>query len=268
MKIVDCFTFYNEFDLLNYRLNILNPVVDYFILVEATHTFSGKVKSLMFDRIKRTFGAFEDKLIHIVVDDMPYIVPTIDISNGEQWANEKHQRNCIQRGLKKVNLESADIIILSDVDEIPDPETLAKIKRNEITIEFQCLELDLYYYNLNTRFSTKWYHTKILSYGKFLSLGISCDDIRLYHFHSFIPSIQRGGWHLSYFGSPEFIKNKIESFSHQENNTDNIKNNIENSIYNFKCFYSSDLSIEKIPIKDNSYLPSDYEKYLSRFIVL
>jgi beta-1,4-mannosyl-glycoprotein beta-1,4-N-acetylglucosaminyltransferase len=268
MKIVDCFTFYNELDLLNYRLNILNPVVDYFILVEATHTHSGKEKTLMFDTIKHTFDAFKDKLIHIVVDDVPHIIPSIDISKGEQWINEKHQRNSIQRGLKRLNLEPSDIIIISDVDEIPDPETLAMVKRNEIAIDFYCLEFDIYHYNLNTRFSTKWYHTKILSYGKFLSLGISCDDIRLYHFHNYMSALQRGGWHLSYFGTPDFIKNKIETFAHQECNTDVIKNNISNSISSFKCFYSSDYSVEKIPIKDNKYLPIKCETHLSKFIIL
>jgi hypothetical protein len=52
MKIIDCFTFYNELDLLNYRLNILNNVVDYFIIVESTHTHVGKEKNLIYEENK------------------------------------------------------------------------------------------------------------------------------------------------------------------------------------------------------------------------
>ena len=71
-KIIDCFTFYNEMDLLNYRLNILYNVVDYFIIVESTHTYVGKEKKLFYNDNKHLFEKFNDKIIHIIVDDFPF----------------------------------------------------------------------------------------------------------------------------------------------------------------------------------------------------
>ena len=123
LKIVDCFTFYNELELLEYRLNLLYNIVDYFILVEATLTHVGKPKELYYNKNKKLFEKWNDKIIHIIVDDFPFNEQTIDCLKNDQWKNEKFQRNCITRGLKKIN---TDFLILSDVDEIPDPTTLAK----------------------------------------------------------------------------------------------------------------------------------------------
>ena len=92
IKIIDCFIFYNELDLLEYRLNILNDVVDYFVIVESTHTFVGKEKVLFFNENKHLFEKFNEKIIHIIVDDFPYKYPNINIHNNEQWKNEKFQR--------------------------------------------------------------------------------------------------------------------------------------------------------------------------------
>jgi len=149
MKIVDCFTFYNEFDLLTYRLNILNPIVDYFILVEARQTHVGKDKELFFEKNKERYAEFKDKIIHIVVD-LPIKFSDIDMAKNEQWINEKFQRNCIKNGLDTLKLEKDDLILICDLDEIPDPETLSKIKSSEIHVELNSLEMQLHYYNLNT----------------------------------------------------------------------------------------------------------------------
>ena len=109
-KIVDCFTFYNELDMLTYRLNILNDVVDYFVLVEATHTHVGKEKPLFYQDNKHLFEKFNHKIIHIIVDDFPHKYPNIDISKDEQWINERFQRNCISRGIDKLELNNDDLL--------------------------------------------------------------------------------------------------------------------------------------------------------------
>ena len=128
-KIVDCFTFYNELELLKYRLTILNDCVDYFVLVEATHTHVGKIKPLFYQENKELFKEFNHKIIHIVVDDFSHKYPNINIENREQWNNEIFQRNCIKRGLDKLNLNDEDIFTVTDLDEIPDPKILTKIKK-------------------------------------------------------------------------------------------------------------------------------------------
>ena len=269
MKIIDCFIFYNEIDLLNYRLNVLNEVVDYFVLVESTRTHTGKEKPLTFSENKYLFEKFNDKIIHVIVDDFPYKYPNINITNGEkfdgeQWKNENFQRNAIDRGIKRINMSVNDVIIIADLDEIPDPNTLNKIKNNQIQVQVNSLEMDFYYYNLHSRLLHKWYHPKIINYKLYKELNLTCNDIRFARVHV----ISNGGWHLSYFGDNRCIKNKINNFTHQEfnNNTYTDLNHIENCITNCKDLYNRDIPIEKIKVEDNKYLPVDYEKYLSKFI--
>ena len=86
MKIYDCFIFRNELDLLEIRLTELYNQVDYFVVVESTHTFQGAPKELILQNNWSRFQQWHDKMIHIVVDDMPLL--------GDAWQNEHHQRNC------------------------------------------------------------------------------------------------------------------------------------------------------------------------------
>ena len=154
-------------------------------------------------------------------------------------------------------------IIISDVDEIPDPNTLDKIVKGDIIVDINILGMDLYYYNLNTRFTSTWTLCKIISYKKYTELNINCNDIRNYQ----CSTILNGGWHLSYFGDKYFIQNKIQNFSHQELNicefTDLAK--IEKRIQNKIDLYDRRYNIEFIKIEDNTYLPIDYSKYLNKY---
>jgi beta-1,4-mannosyl-glycoprotein beta-1,4-N-acetylglucosaminyltransferase len=270
MKIIDCFIFYNEMDLLTYRLNILNDVVDFFVIVEATRTFIGKEKPLFYNENKHLFEKFHDKIIHIIVDDFPYKYPSINIARGDQWENERFQRNQIKKGIEKLmssnaELSSTDILTITDLDEIPDPLTLLKIKNQEIKVEIHVLEMDLYHYNLNTIGKDKWLSARILTFKKYIELSLSCDNFRFYK----CPIIKDGGWHLSYFGDSNFIKNKIENFSHQEYN--NIQYNtvesLTNKINNFKNIFADNGSLRKILINENKNLPYKYDIFLQKYVV-
>jgi len=267
MQIIDCFTFYNELDLLTYRLNLLNNIVDYFIIVESTHTHTGKEKKLFFNENKYLFEKFTNKIIHIIVDDLPYKYHNVNIEYKDVWNNEHFQRSAISRGINYIeNLQETDLIIISDLDEIPDPHTLYKIKKNGPKIDIAILEMDFYYYNLNSRFKTKWTSAKIISYKKYNELNISCQDIRMMSC-SHCSHILNGGWHLSYFGDKYFIQNKIQNFAHQEFNIDQYTDidNIEKRMQNSKDLYDRGHDIEKIKIEDNAYLPIDYSKYLNKY---
>lgn len=70
-KIIDGFIFYNELDMLEFRLKEHWDVVDYFILVESTKTFAYNDKILYFDQNKSRYSNYLEKIIHIIVDDMP-----------------------------------------------------------------------------------------------------------------------------------------------------------------------------------------------------
>lgn len=268
MKIIDCFTFYNEIDLLNYRLHMLYDIVDFFIIVESTHTHSGKEKELFFSKNKELFKKFEDKIINIVVDDFPYKYPNIDVSKNQQWINEIYQRNQIVRGFQYIDLNDNDLITITDLDEIPDKFLLQKIKNDEIGIDINILEMDFYYCNLNHKKNSKWLHPKIISYEMYKNLALSCNDIRFYH----CKIIKNAGWHLSYFGDGNFIKNKIENFAHQEFNNDEYTDidKINKRLENFCDIFDredSENKVIKISVKYNSRLPYDYNKYLQKFII-
>lgn len=264
IKIIDCFILYNELDLLTYRLNLLYNIVDYFIIVESTHTFVGKIKNLLFNENKHLFENFSNKIIHIIVEDLPYKYPNVNIQHGNVWSNEYFQRNAISRGIDCIkDLSDSDVIIISDLDEIPNPYTLNDIKTGEIIVDINILDMYLYYYNLHNKFQDNWTLCKILSYKKYIELNISCNDIR----NTNCPKILNGGWHLSYFGDKYFIQNKIQNFSHQELNNSEYTDleNIEKRVKNNKDLYDRNINLDKIKLEDNKYLPIDYNKYLNKY---
>jgi beta-1,4-mannosyl-glycoprotein beta-1,4-N-acetylglucosaminyltransferase len=249
-KIIDCFTFYNELEMLEYRLETLHHYIDTFILVEATLTHVGKPKELFFEKNKHLFTKYN--IVHIIVDDFPFTEKNINCKNNEQWVNEKFQRNCIARGLAKLELYPKDLIVISDVDEIPDPLTLIQC---EIEGVYQ-LEQDFYYYNIESEMDHKWYFSKIMTWEWFLQNECTCDDVRMGMFKS----IPFGGWHLSYFGNSSFIANKIKNFAHQEYNTNEFTSQelIEQRIKNRVDIYDRDIKINYINVKENVYLPPHY----------
>ena len=184
-----------------------------------------------------------DKIIHVIVEDTP--------KSDNPWVSEKFQRNAIDRGLSQLDLKHGDIIIIGDVDEISDSETIETISREELTRPVS-LEMDFYFYNFNCRNVKKWYKTKVVPYIIYKQYP-DLDNLRL----SSCDTIKNGGWYLSYFGTPEFISNKLSNFSHQEYNNDNY-NNIElikNRIDNYEDLFGNDSKFEKV---ESNYLPKNY----------
>jgi beta-1,4-mannosyl-glycoprotein beta-1,4-N-acetylglucosaminyltransferase len=264
MKIIDCFTFYNELELLFFKLSLLYDYVDYFILIESNVTFSGKDKPLYYKENMHLYEKFNDKIIHIVID-LPFKYPNINYEKNEQWENEKNQRNGVSQCLQKYNieLESNDLLIIADVDEIINPSILRQLKNGEILLyNGFSLKQDLYYYNINCKNTWFWSKAKIVSYEYFLKK--TPEDIR----NENLPLLENSGWHLSYFGNTEFIKNKLEGFSHQEynqsyfTNEEYIKNKIDNSI---DLFGRDFVEMTYIPICSNGNLPPLYDPYLLKF---
>jgi len=253
MKLVDAFIFYNEIELLKFRLKELNDVVDYFIICEATHTFAGNPKKLYFTQNQEQFKEYTHKIILVIVDDIP------DTNNA--WTRETHQRNCIIKGVDSLKLNNDDLIIIADVDEIPDKNTLANIKKTGLTMPC-ALEQDFYYYNLNCKSPDKWASSTILNVGSIDHKSIN--EIR--NITRGMNTIKNGGWHFSYFGDQTFIKNKIQQFSHQEYNNDEYTN--EEKIK--KCidagtdlFFRDYVKWNYMPLDKNKYLPENYKMLLT-----
>ena len=132
--IYDCFSYWDEDLLLDLRLNILNKFVDYFVIVEGNKTWQNNPKKLRFNIDK--FKKFKDKIIYVPVEDMP--------DGDDPYKRENFQRNAILRGLK--NSVNEDIIIISDLDEIPNPSFISNFNPNN---RFAVFKQKHFYYKLN-----------------------------------------------------------------------------------------------------------------------
>jgi len=216
--VYDCFTFFNELDLLEIRLNILSKVVDKFVLVEADRTFSNKKKSFYFEENKERYKQFSNKIIHIKIMEYPEI--------KDAWDMEYYQRNQIACGL--AGCSSDDIVLISDIDEIPNPEIITRYR--ETGADICKLEQVLFYYYLNYRrcVTKHWCAAKIMRYKDIVSNNYTPQKIRS---EGNGETIKNGGWHFSYLGGMDSIKHKIQSFAHQEfNNTTYVNDDIENKV--------------------------------------
>jgi beta-1,4-mannosyl-glycoprotein beta-1,4-N-acetylglucosaminyltransferase len=239
-KIIDCFTFFNELDLLKFRLAELYDKVDHFILIECTKTFTGQVKPLYYSLNKDEFENWNDKIIHVVVTDMPINLPQYKIDElvalpeirNINWVREHHQRRSVVKGLNRLNLNFDDVIIMSDLDEIPDMDIVSNnIKFLDMgPIVF---EQDWYIWNLEWMKGMKWRGSSMFLFSQFIDNKDIFQHIRNLRWDEVDENKEfitvDGGWHFSWFGSSEFIRKKMFSFAHTETATEYFRNlkNIE-----------------------------------------
>jgi beta-1,4-mannosyl-glycoprotein beta-1,4-N-acetylglucosaminyltransferase len=261
--------------------------VDWFILVEATLTHSGKKKPLYYELYKNEerFQKFSNKIIHIIDTELceDPLITEYTYSN-QIWKNENHQRNAIHQGIQQIEtqLSPTDYIIISDVDEIPNPALLRDIKmrgegREEYLYKAYSLKQELYYYNLTCLQHIPWCSSKMIQYRTYRDyFKNKPNEIRLYNimytnnlnFEGF-HYLDFAGWHLSYFGDVSFIQNKIKNFAHQELNNSNYNSNdyLEKCIRDKKCFINpQNENIQYVPIESNANLPYMYDVYLTKFL--
>jgi len=185
IKIVDCFTSNNNYNLLNYRLNILDKVVDYFVIVEScTENNLILENTLILEK-------FKEKIILVNVNN--------------ELNDEIIKRNSISIGIDKIkDLNNADVLIISDLNEIPNPNTLLKIKQGLYKIEINILEMEMYK-TLNIKSSKNCYCAKTISYKNYSEMKLSCNDIR--NVQCYI--IPQGGWCLTNFNDEIDLNCKI-----------------------------------------------------------
>ena len=230
MKIYDCFMFYDEDVILDLRLNILNEYIDYFVIVESKFFHNGKERKLRFDIEKYT--KFRDKIIYIIQDNQPSGIQEIlkDDSHGTISAKEinnallreNSQRNLISQGLKMA--ADNDLILISDVDEIPN---LEKVKLKETKNEILMFVQDIFYYKLNRYlpnfqwFGTKGCLKKNLKSPQWLR-NIKNKKYSFLRVDTFFSDkkyinkkfINHGGWHFSNLKNAEDLELKLKSYLH------------------------------------------------------
>jgi beta-1,4-mannosyl-glycoprotein beta-1,4-N-acetylglucosaminyltransferase len=210
MRIYDCFTYFNEEEIVKLRFEELQFVVDFFVVVEATSTFTGIAKPLFFDDLDID-PYIKKKIIRVKTK-----FPSEEMSS---WDREIFQRNSIVSGL---NLASADdMIVISDADEIPNPATLLSLRYDNPDFEAVHLEVSQFFWNYHWQVPQHCNQgaRPVVTYKKVLDQS-SAQELRARQ----LPRIPNGGWHFSFFGEEEKIKYKIESFAHTEYDKDEFKN--------------------------------------------
>lgn len=276
MKIIDVFPFFNELDILEIRLNVLDPYVDCFILSEATKTFSGIDKPLYYQENKNRFEKFNHKIIHNIVEDTtpPELHP--------------YQRDVFQKdNIKKIilkNISDDDIIIWSDIDEVPNPEAIQDLSSyfEQNAIFHFAQENCMGYLNLveiggiiramvpdwDYEDRPRWLGTKV--FGKSILKKYTLSELRSKHESEKNYRIFPGGWHWSYVGSEglsveERVLKKIECAAHSELNTDQIKQNVAR-VKDNKDPLGRDYAVyEIVPLDDSypKYILDNKEKFAS-----
>ena len=231
--VIDCIPFFNELDILKLRLHILDPLVDRFVIEEATHTFSGLPKDLCFEKNSELFEEFLPKITYLVVDNSPK-----EISTHER---DKFQKNALAKALTDASDE--DVLILSDVDEIPNPAVLQElVKRFDPDKIYHLAQRNFYCYlnmeevsgnllSITGEFPgverRMWLGTKVFAKKNIPESGIidlreiSPEDPRSVR-------VADGGWHFGYMGSchetdvSRRVGTKVVAAAHQEYNTEDV----------------------------------------------
>ena len=253
-KIIDCFVFNDEIDLLEKRLKILNNIVDKFVLVESKFTHSGNPKPLHFKDNLERFKDFEEKIIHIVIDEFPISIiydPTesdVDEIHQIHWFRENYQRNEILRGLYELNLLPNDFVLISDLDEIPDPNKLNKFLQEIPKGEYRFQSQKWLCWDLNRRYNVTWPGT----------CGIRWSDLQLTapqivrsnrYQKNLLLSDELYGWHCSWFGGINQVMSKLGSFAHQE-----LKNMTIEDVQN-KMTMNLDIHGQELLVNNDGYDP-------------
>ena len=252
MAIYDCFQFFNEEHIVDLRLNILNKFVDIFVIVESTINHQGQNKKLNFD-IKK-FSKFKNKINYIIVDDTPKDI--IKPHTGGESLVEQHQRNSLIKGLKEAS--DNDLVILSDVDEIPDLNKLKEFDKNKYAVFSQ--KMFMYKLNLLNLRESNWHGSKICLKKNLKSpQWLRNLKFKKYPFWRFdkprnIQIIKDGGWHFAYLHTAQNISRKIKSFAHGEFNKKNLtdEKEIQKRIENKEDIFNRGYDLKKIDI-DESY---------------
>lgn len=213
-KVIDVFTYNGEADLLEIRLNILNDLVDEFIIIEAPTTFSGNPKPLYFENDVERFADWAHKIKYFVIDEddqelwnMAKVSP--NTVGAEHWKREFVQKESIKKALTHLNDE--DIVFIGDVDEIwdlADYEPVCDLGPTKLLLR-------VYTYFLNNRSDERFYGTLV---GRYKDIKNEClNHLRT---HPKARTTELSGWHFTSMGGLEEVRRKLnDSYTTDSYNT-------------------------------------------------
>ncbi len=266
MKIFDCFTFFNELDLLEFRLKLLDKQVDYFVIAESNLTHSGQSKPYIFQEAKERFNQWQHKIIYLQVEQskegLAFEEQRTYNPGSAAWKLENEQRNALLKAA--TYMEDTDMVLLSDLDEIPSPVVIKKAISFPKPVAFSLL---FHYYFLNCQAARegKWWKGCIAATArqfKEITPQVLRDNRDVY------PSLDDAGWHFSFLGGVEKIRQKLLAFAHTEFNRDEYINNkhIEQAIVNGEDILNRDgVVFRYLPL---SFYPVALQKVIKQYPAL
>lgn len=272
--VYDCFQFFNELDILKLRMQVLSPVVDRFVISEATETFSGLKKPLYYEENKEMFAEFADKIIHVVVEDTP---------EGFTHDRDTFQKNAVGRGLK--DCKDDDIVIFSDLDEIPNPEKIKEILKDFQDDKIYHFAQRMFYCYLNMEEVSgnllsyagefegvekkKWIGSKMCRYRLIREQELKLGELRFPERKEIGIRVEDGGWHFGYMGGhgesdvKKRVAQKVKSAAHQEYNSRSVLSEVEDKIKDGKDIFDRQAEFVKVEMDDSfpAYLREHTQEY-------
>lgn len=230
MKVYDCFMYFDEEFLTNIRLNVLDKHIAKFIIVESKYTHNGDKKKLNFNFKK--FKKFKNKIEYIKVESLPPNLKRININDSEDtkssklifngYARDIYQRNQIEKGI--IGVDKNDIVIISDLDEIPN---LEEINFDKIGNKIFIFKQKIFYYKFNLLYKNfNWFGSKACKKKNLKSpqwlREIKAKKYSFFRLDRFfskkkynnVKFINNGGWHFTYLKNPKSIFFKLNNFAH------------------------------------------------------
>jgi beta-1,4-mannosyl-glycoprotein beta-1,4-N-acetylglucosaminyltransferase len=280
--IVDCFSFFNELELLDIRLNTLDPYVDRFVLVEAAKTQTLMDKPFVFEENKEKFNKFLNKITHVKLEKED--CPTGDFSRiNHDWGMENFQRDSAKKGLGMIEgMKPDDVVLISDLDEVPNLKEIKTnveiIKKERVTsftqntfsyfLNMQCFDLD----------GDK--ETKKVSRH---SLGVLRGVLNVYSPQELwgLRNTASGhptprGWHFSFMGGPQKVREKSLSCIEPFDKSDVPSEEEMEKIFNRRVFeegfwninHPHDNSVRVRKIENENILPEYVTNNKNKFTKL
>ena len=273
--VYDCFQFFNELDILKIRMNVLNDVVDRFVISESTVTFSGKKKPLYFAENRERFSEFDNKIVHQIVQDTPDVDP---------FQRDSFQKCAVKRPLEKMCTDD-DIIIFSDVDEIPNPEVLKNIFATmDKTKIYNMAQRNFYcYMNVEEKSGSllsvtgefdnvdkhQWLGTKVCAYSLIREKNLTTEELRNPDKKAYGIRVENGGWHFGYMARQkdedinDAVAYKIRSAAHQELNNLGTMLRLKGRIKRNKDLFGRKTDFQVVEIDETfpEYIRSHLDEY-------
>ncbi len=244
---IDSFLLNNELDLLEFRLRVLDTVMDRFVIVESTVEFSGRKKPLYFADNKERFAPWKDKIRHYIVNDTPD-------SGANRWPREYYQRDAIIRGLD--GCRANDLVFMSDIDEIPDIEMVKKNRQGGYHQVYS-----MYYVN-TICIDENWVGTIAMFYFKYQHLG--CQKARNDRY--WLQRIDPGGWHFAYLMTTQQMHDKLGAFAHAEHDTPQIHAILEERVANLNDLFGAHSQPLKVINVSSGYFPNYLKNNRNRYM--